>query len=160
MGFINQFITFGGTTLYQFISGIATSIIYGMSSFPLTFIFLKMVKTTNQSWWEHLGLVTAFFTRDRSVDMWNLKPASSWLTSDFKVWTNIVWFEQPAVLQSFHQPHTRPQPNTSNKTILLRLHVTKLGKPSSHIRRLDLHNYVLCIFVQDVLNFSTQRHQT
>ena len=55
----------------------------------------KMVKTTNQSWWEHLGIVTAFFMRDRGVDMWNLKPASSWLTSDFKVWTNIVWFEQP-----------------------------------------------------------------
>ena len=42
--------------------------------------------------------------------------------------------------------HTRPQPNTSNKTILLRLHVAKLGKPRSHIRRLDLTMFYIFLF--------------
>jgi len=34
------------------------SIIYGMSSFPLTFIFFKMVKTTNQNMMKHLEKIT------------------------------------------------------------------------------------------------------
>ena len=57
------------------------SIIYGMSSFPLTFIFFKMVKTTNQSWWEHLGLVTAFFLREIGVLTCEIsnQPAAGWL---------------------------------------------------------------------------------
>jgi len=35
------------------------SIIYGMSSFPLTFIFFKMVKTTNQAAWRTTNRDTA-----------------------------------------------------------------------------------------------------
>ena len=41
-GFINKLILVGGLEHVLF------SIMYGMSSFPLTFIFFKMVKTTNQ----------------------------------------------------------------------------------------------------------------
>jgi hypothetical protein len=38
------------------VSNICFSIIYGMSSFPLTFIFFKKVATTNQCWLVHLEL--------------------------------------------------------------------------------------------------------